>query len=234
MKWLRNNGYKTLSLTEAQERARSGNIDEKYVVLTFDDGYRDFYTEAFPVLRQFGFTATIFVTTGRIGNTPNRVEGVDYLTWSDMRTLAASDFEIGSHTVSHPDLRSLGPEEIEYELGSSKETIEDKVGKKVETFSFPFAFPEEDSPFRQYLSDVLASHGYECAVSTIIGRAGKSANRYLLPRIPVNSWDDTSLFRAKLEGGYDWMHWPQWFYKFIHHNVPPMLKSERAEPETSR
>jgi peptidoglycan/xylan/chitin deacetylase (PgdA/CDA1 family) len=206
----------------------------KTVVITFDDGYRDFYTDAFEVMRQCGFTATIFLATDRIQDTSVHIEGADYLTWQEVRELHAAGIHFGSHTVTHPDLRSLGPEQIEYELGCSKEIIEQKLGAPVASFAYPFAFPEEDKSFTRFLVDILRNQGFANGVSTIIGRANLANNRYILRRLPVNSWDDAALLRAKLEGGYDWLHWPQMFNKFVHHNVTLMQRagwSEREEIE---
>jgi len=225
MRWLRQNGYRTMNLTQMWTAMETGQDVSKTVVITFDDGYRDFYTEAFEALRQCGFSATIFLATDRIQNTPVRIDGVDYLTWSEVAELHKAGIQFGSHTVSHPDLRSLSPEQIEYELGCSKETIEQKLGVPVESFSYPFAFPEEDKTFTQFLVGILENLGFENGVSTIIGRAGKHDNRYYLPRLPVNSWDDAALLRAKLEGGYDWLHWPQWLYKYAHHNMSLMQRA---------
>jgi len=228
MRWLRQNGYRTLNLTQMWTAMETGQDVSKTVVITFDDGYRDFYTDAFDAMRQCGFTATIFLATDRIQNTPVRIDGVDYLTWSEVAELHKAGIQFGSHTVSHPDLRSLSPEQIEYELGCSKETIEQKLGAPVESFSYPFAFPEEDKTFTQFLVGILENLGFENGVSTIIGRAGKHDNRYYLPRLPVNSWDDAALLRAKLEGGYDWLHWPQWLYKYAHHNMSLMQRASLA------
>jgi peptidoglycan/xylan/chitin deacetylase (PgdA/CDA1 family) len=234
MKWLRQAGYQTLSLSQLHAAFECGNIPSKAVVITFDDGYQDFYTDAFPALRKYDFTATVFLATGRIQDTAMRIEGVDYMTWPEVRELNTLGIEFGSHTVSHPDLRSLGPEEIDYELGYSKETIEDQLGASVNSFAYPFAFPEEDRSFTRYLVDVLENHGFESGVSTVIGRATREGNRFFLPRLPVNSWDDYSLFRAKLEGGYDWLHGPQWLHKFVHHNVSLMQRSNRIESEVTK
>ena len=228
MRWLRQNGYRTMDLTQMWSAMETGQDVSKTVVITFDDGYRDFYTDAFDAMRQCGFTATIFLATDRIQNTPVRIDGVDYLTWSEVAELHKAGIQFGSHTVSHPDLRSLSPEQIEYELGCSKETIEQKLGAPVESFSYPFAFPEEDKTFTQFLVGILENLGFENGVSTIIGRAGKHDNRYYLPRLPVNSWDDAALLRAKLEGGYDWLHWPQWLYKYAHHNMSLMQRASVA------
>lgn len=222
MKWLKEAGYQTLTLAQLRTSMDEGCVPDKTVVITFDDGYQDFYIDAFPSLRRYGFTATMFLATGRIQDSPARVEGVDYMTWREVGELHKEGIEFGSHTVSHPDLRSLGPEEIDYEVCFSKDTIEDHLGARVRTFAYPFAFPEEDRSFTRFLEDLLKNYGFESAVSTVLGRAGCKDERFFLPRLPVNTWDDYALFRAKLEGGYDWLHWPQWLNKFIHHNVSLM------------
>jgi peptidoglycan/xylan/chitin deacetylase (PgdA/CDA1 family) len=231
MKWLRNSGFRTLDLTEAHAALESGEDVSKTVVITFDDGYRDFYTDGMAVMKQCGFSATIFLATSRIQDKSVRVEGVDYLTWSEVRELHAQGIRFGSHTVTHPDLRSLNLEQLDYELGYSKEVIEQKLGATVESFSYPFAFPEEDKGFTRFLVDILENHGFQNGVSTIIGRARLGDNYLFLPRLPVNSWDDPDLLRAKVEGGYDWLHWLQWLNKFIHHNASLMQKASWVNSE---
>jgi peptidoglycan/xylan/chitin deacetylase (PgdA/CDA1 family) len=225
MRCLRQAGYHSIDLNELMSGFETGIDLAKSVVITFDDGYQDFLTDAMPVLKQCGFTATVFLATGRIQQTSMRLEGVDYLTWSDVRELHEEGIQFGSHTVTHPDLRCLGPEQIEYELGYSKEVIEQKLGVSVNSFAYPFAFPEENTDFTRLLLDELENQGFENGVTTILGRASLRHNRFFLPRLPVNSWDDQSFFRAKLEGGYDWLHWPQWFNKFVHHNASLMQRS---------
>jgi Predicted xylanase/chitin deacetylase len=222
MRWLRQAGYRTIKLSELMNGFETTRDFSKAVVLTFDDGYQDFFTDAFPLLKQCGFAATVFLATDRIRDTSVRVEGADYLTWNEVRALHSQGVEFGSHSVTHADLRSLGPEQIDYELGYSKETIEQRIGAPVESFSYPFALPEEDRNFIRYLADTLQNVGYSNGVSSTIGRAKPTDSRFFLPRLSVNSWDDVELLRAKVEGGYDWLHWPQWFYKFVHHNVAMM------------
>jgi peptidoglycan/xylan/chitin deacetylase (PgdA/CDA1 family) len=223
MHWLRAAGYRTVGLAEAWAGLRDGADLSKVVVLTFGNGYRDFYTDAMDVLTQCGFSATIFLVTDRIGQTATRVEGADYLTWQEVKILAQAGIRFGSHTVTHPDLRSTNPEQLEYELGRSKEVIEQNIGGPVDSFSYPFAFPEEDKNFIRYLEDALQNTGFDCGVSTILGRAGRDSNKYFLPRLPVNNWDDVSLLCAKLDGGYDWLHWVQLLKKSILHN-PTLLQ----------
>jgi peptidoglycan/xylan/chitin deacetylase (PgdA/CDA1 family) len=232
MKWLRNAGYRTLDLHDLPAALESDSDLSKSFVITFDDGYRDILTDGWPVMHQCGFSATVFLTTDRIQTSPKRIEGTDYLTWQDVRELHAQGISFGSHTVSHPDLRSLEPEEIDYELGYSKEVIEQMLGAPVRSFSYPFPFPEEDQNFTRYLSDTLENHGFQNGVSTIIGRATRDNSRFFLPRLPMNSWDDSALLAAKLRGGYDWMHIPQWLHKRVHHNVTAMQRLSE-EPRSS-
>jgi peptidoglycan/xylan/chitin deacetylase (PgdA/CDA1 family) len=234
MKWLHKAGYQTMTLSQLRDSFESGVTPEKTVVITFDDGYRDFYIDAFPSLRRYGFNASVFLATGRIQDTPARIEGVDYLTWQEVRELHAEGIEFGSHTVSHPDLRSLGPEEIEYEVCFSKDTIEDHIGAPVKSFAYPFAFPEEDKSFIRFLEDLLKNHGFETGVSTVLGRTKGNDSRFFLPRLPVNSCDDQLLLNAKLEGGYDWLHWLQWLNKFVHHNVSLMQRPSWFESEETK
>lgn len=228
MRWLRCAGYHSLSVTELLRALENGEDVSKAVVITFDDGYRDFYTDAMDAIRQCGLKATIYLATDRIKDHSLRFEGVDYLTWREVRELHKEGIEFGSHTVTHPDLRSLGPEQIEYELAYSKEMIEDKLGVATESFAYPYAFPEQDRQFTKYMEDVLSNCGFENGVCTMLGRASATKNRFFLPRIPVNSWDDEKFFLAKLEGGYDWMHWPQSVKKSFDHNLPLMERSGSA------
>jgi len=232
MRWLRNSGYRVTGLAEALVGLQMGEDLSKTVVLTFDDGYRDFCTDALPVLKQCGFTATIFLATDRIQNSPARIEGADYLTWNDVRELHKEGICFGAHTVTHPDLHSLAPDQIEYELGCSKELIEDRLGVAVESFSYPHGFPEEDKDYATYLEDVLCNLGYKHGVTTILGRANRKTNRFFLPRLPVNSLDDPSFFRAKLEGGYDWLHWPQLLKKYVFHHAALMVDRPRTKAVT--
>jgi len=229
MRWLRQAGYRTIALDGLMRGFEDGTDLSNTVAITFDDGYQDFLTDAMPVLKQYGFTGTVFLATGRIQQDSMRFEGVDYLTWQDVRDLHNEGITFGSHTVTHPDLRCLGPEQIEYELAYSKEVIEQKLGAPVTSFSYPFAFPEEDADFTRLLLDELENQGFEIGVTTILGRASLRHNRFLLPRLPVNSWDDESLFLAKLAGGYDWLHWPQWFTRIVYHNASLMQRASWSE-----
>lgn len=212
MQFLSNHGYATVSLADVMA-GKDSDSDKKQVVITFDDGFHDFYTHAFPILGKNGFSATMFIVSTYPREPRLSRNGTGYMTWAEIREIHAHGIRIGSHTATHPQLSTLSEEQVRRELSDSKATIEDELGEKIVSFSYPFAFPEPDTRFTFELQQTLQSCGYENGVSTMIGTARPEGEKFFLPRLPVNSFDDTSLFRAKLEGGYDWLRAVQRLYK---------------------
>lgn len=219
MQSLRDSGYTTASLTDAVAAIAADGPGQRRVAITFDDGYRNFYTHAFPILAEYGFKATMFIVSGFTGECPLRRDDKEYMTWDEVREIHSHGIEIGSHTVTHPELQRMSPEQVDYEIWQSKKAIEDELGHSIRSFSYPFSFPEQDSEFVGLLKGLLESHGYENGVSTIIGTAGRDHDWFFLPRLPVNSYDDVAFFQAKLQGGYDWLHLPQQIYKSLKRNA---------------
>jgi peptidoglycan/xylan/chitin deacetylase (PgdA/CDA1 family) len=219
MEFLSGNGYAAVGLEEALQSLSSGEDTTNCVVITFDDGFRDFYSVAYPILRKFGFIATVFVATGLINDQRLQWKDAELMTWAEVRELQMLGIQFGSHTVSHLELEKLSENQIEREVGQSKQTLEDKLGVPIKSFAYPYAFPEHNRAFTKRLAEILESYGYENGVSTVIGRARSGGNRFFLPRLPVNTWDGLRLFQAKLEGGYDWLHLPQSIHKKLRHQV---------------
>lgn len=214
MRFLHENCYRTVGLSEALSLAETAPpLKAKPVAITFDDGYGDFYSNAFPILKEHGFTATVFLPTAYIGETARRFNGEQCLTWSQVRELYDSGIEFGSHTATHPQLRLLGKQRLEEEIRSSKQKIEDELGAPIESFSYPYAFPETARTFVSELRQILQEAGFVNGVSTIIGRLGRSDDEMFMKRLPINSFDDPQFFRAKLEGAYDWLHAVQYASK---------------------
>jgi peptidoglycan/xylan/chitin deacetylase (PgdA/CDA1 family) len=141
MEYLKDNGYRAIAMAELfgflQYRHR---IPARSVVITFDDGYRSFYDIAFPILKKYGYPATLLVYTDFIGHSRNA------LTWNHLKQLKAEGFEIGSHSVSHTDLTRRRPDEdvqtyiarIRRELFLSKKIIDEKLDQDTTYFAFPF------------------------------------------------------------------------------------------------
>ena len=249
MKYLHNNDYQIIGLSQAVELIRSPGapsgpdmgaggrnsqqvpqpIQPKYVVLTFDDGYLDFYTRAFPVLQSYGFTATAFLPTSYIDGRRPGLRGKEHLNWDQVRELHTAGIDFGSHTVNHPQLHNLKPEEIDYELRESKKTVEFQLNQttgsqlttdsrqpalpciypgtqsSVDSFCYPYKFPEQDETFQALLSDLLKKAGYSNCVTTKIGSCNTMEDMLCLKRLPMNGADDDGFFRGKLQGNYDWL-----------------------------
>lgn len=225
MSYLKQNDYQAISIDEALEVMRSAKPPvKKNVVITFDDGYQDNLTNALPILKKFNFTATVYLTTHFISEEGLFFNDKRCLNWQEVHELQSNNIEIGSHTVTHPQLTSLTQKEVENELTYSKAIIEDKLGKSCNSFSYPYAFPEENRQFVGFLRKILVKSGYHNSVTTIVGTMGRNSDPYIIKRIPVNSDDDEQFFKAKLEGAYNWIHTPQLLSKYAK-NVLKLSKS---------
>lgn len=210
MTWLHEQGYRSVNLASAVRQLHGGkSTATKTVVITFDDGYRNFCQHAFPVLDRFGFTATMFLPTASIADQPRVFNRRECMTWSDVRDLQQRDISFGSHTVNHPQLHGLDRGRIRDEIVRSRKAIEDKTGLAVDSFAYPYAFPQTDEPFIDMVRGILEEAGYSYGVCTRIGRAGMASDPLFLQRLPVNNADDVALLEAKMAGAYDWVGWTQ-------------------------
>jgi peptidoglycan/xylan/chitin deacetylase (PgdA/CDA1 family) len=229
MKFLHDNNYQVISLSNAvdliidnarraigKRQLGAGNrqlTTGNRVVLTFDDGYKDFYTHAFPILKQYGFTATVYLPTAFIGDLKTGLKGKKHLNWGEVRELQLEKIEFGSHTVNHPHLHNMESEKVAFEIKASKIEIEEKTGREVRSFSYPYKFPEHSIIFIDEFQVIFQKAGYNNGVSTRIGSTHQKNENYFLRRIPANSADTLPFFKAKLEGSYDWLSFLQLFYK---------------------
>jgi len=219
MQWLADWGYRGVTLSEGlaalktasgpQVSGFSSQVSPKLVALTFDDGFQDFHTAAFPVLQRHGFSATMYLPTAFIGDERRSFKDRTCLTWTEVKQLEAAGIEFGSHTVNHPELVKLAWPAIETELRDSKATLEQKLGLPVRSFAYPFAFPSTDRVFTARFQQALRTTGYGTCATTEIGTVQPGDGLLQLKRLPANEDDDAALLQAKLAGAYDWMHGPQ-------------------------
>ena len=212
IRFLADNGYKTVGLEDllAAGMEKTGS---KYVVITFDDGYLDFYRHAFPILSKYRATATVFLPTGYISTPRKMFKQRPCMDWNEIAELSRNGISFGSHSHSHPELKNVSPKALEDELRISKEIIEGMTGMPVNSFSYPYAFPEAQMDFAGLLRAALIDTGYKFCVTTRIGLNPRDCDLLTLKRIPASSHDDPLLFAAKLEGAYDWLHSLQTLFK---------------------
>ena len=211
MSWLAENGYAGVTLGAGLawlNSAQSGD-GRKLVAITFDDGFRDFYTEAFPTLQQHRFLATMYLPTAFIAEEPRSFLSRDCMSWNEAAQLHSAGIEFGSHTVTHPKLIEMDWPQIERELVDSKAVIEKRLGASVKAFAYPYAFPQARKEFVLRFLQTLERTGYQSCVTTEVGRERAGANLLSLKRLPMNDADDATLLRAKMEGAYDWLAVPQ-------------------------
>jgi peptidoglycan/xylan/chitin deacetylase (PgdA/CDA1 family) len=134
MRWLARNGYRTVTHRELFDALFRGRpLGRRPILITFDDGYRDVYYKASPVLQRLGFRATAYVISGRISN-----GDPSFLTWSMLRALEARGIEVASHTVSHRDLTTLSTPAALSELTNSRRALERRLGHPVQWLAYPF------------------------------------------------------------------------------------------------
>jgi len=200
MSFLKAEGFQTLSLTEATTLLREKEkLPGKGCVITFDDGYRNVYTEGFPILQALSFKATMFLITdycGKQNNWPSHSSPVgdqELLSWGEIREMDKYGIEFGSHTLSHPDLTRVSLQDAEREIHQSKEAIQTRLGKAVNVFAYPYG---------RYSPGVmgLVRDAFEGACSTRLGKVRPDSDRYLLKRLDTY-YLRFAMFRRTLSSG---------------------------------
>ncbi|MBX6351430.1 MAG: polysaccharide deacetylase family protein [Clostridia bacterium] len=185
MAFLRDHGFRAITLAELLDAwAGRRALPAHPVVVTFDDGYASTVTRALPVLRRNGAHATLFLQTGLLGK-PGALTPEMVREW-----LSAGD-ELGDHTATHPDLRTLDDARLTREIAGSKADLEATFGVRVRTFAYPSGDYD-----RRAVAEVRRA-GFEAAVTTAYGLA-RPADLYELRRVRISGSDRLSGFERKL------------------------------------
>jgi peptidoglycan/xylan/chitin deacetylase (PgdA/CDA1 family) len=171
MRWLKDNDFVTISVSDLAdiERVQLSKVNGdgyRPVVITFDDGYADAYNAAFPVLKKFGFTGTFFIISGDIG-----MPG--YLNQDQINALRKAGNEIGSHTVTHPNLTNLSSSNVTEELVNSKDDTR--------VFCYP------SGVYNDRVKDLVKDAGYVAAVTTKSGIATENTKLFDIPRVRIKN-----------------------------------------------
>ena len=173
--WLQSQGYESITLTDlVYHLARGWPLPDKSVILTFDDGYRDNYTNAFPLLQEYGYTGTFFLVTG-----PIDFENPEYLTWDMVEEMHQAGMDFQPHSYRHLDLRGTGSDFLIFEILAPKEAIEARTGETPRFYAYPSgSYDDRTIAF-------LKSANYWGAVITEQGATHTSDGLFELDRVRV-------------------------------------------------
>jgi peptidoglycan/xylan/chitin deacetylase (PgdA/CDA1 family) len=191
--YLRDAGFNALTAGELAAHLGDGVgvLPERPVVLTFDDGYGDFHSCALPLLKQNGFTGTLFMTTGWLGK---EGESKRMLNWRELEEVQQSGIEIGAHTVRHPQLDQLPERLAREELHASKSELEDHLGLAIPGLAYPFGY--SNAMVRDVARELGYAYGY--AVGNAITTASK--DKFTFPRLTVRRSTSMEEFRRMVNG----------------------------------
>jgi len=204
MQWLAQNGYRTISIAQAVKIFKERLSCNKYVVLTFDDGFSSVYNTAYPILQQYGFTATLYLVSDII-NKPSfdGVTGFDSaplgdrpLTTDEIKEIISGGWEIGAHSCTHSRHMGLNPSQLQHEITDSKKYLSSLFNTPIRSYAFPFG------NYTSKALQMLQDEAYDAGLSVHSGKAGYKSDLRRLQRIEINADDTLVTFAAKVTTGY--------------------------------
>ena len=208
MAWLAASGCRVLPLAQALATLRppSGAAGPPVVALTFDDGYHSLYAQARPVLAQYGFAASLFLTTNAVGQPSYADQPPEFagsvppgdrpLTWAELRALAAAGWSIESHGCSHRALAGRPAAELAAELHQSRVYIAHELGRAPEFYAYPFG------SYDRHALRALGPAGYRAGLSVHTGPATPASDWRRLPRVEMTAGCELVTFQRLVATGY--------------------------------
>lgn len=194
MYFLKNRHYNVVKLEDLAEIVKKNKIPPRTIAITFDDGYENNYTNAYPVLKQLGLHATIFIIPALVGTE-------DHATWSQILEMSESGvIAIGSHTMTHPWLPTQPVQKLDSEIKDSKAAIESHLNREVSAFSYP------SGGFNKDVRKKVVEAGYKIAVATNPGKKYPKHDIFAMKRLRISSTSDNLLvFWFEITGFYTWI-----------------------------
>lgn len=191
-------GVPVISLDDlVAARAGRKTLAPRSVIITFDDGFVDFRDAAWPVLERLGFTSIVYLPTAQMGRSENWVGATEPLrplmSWQDIRHLASKGVMFGSHTVTHPDLNGLSPDELAAELTKSRNDMLRLLDKKPVHFAPPYGLADER--VQGAISKI-----YKTSVGTRLATATLESPIHDLPRLEMFYFKEIARWKAHLAG----------------------------------
>ena len=192
MAWIARRRIRVLSLDALADALEQGRpMPRRSAVITFDDGYEETATVAWPILKRFGFPAAVFVSPGEVG-------WPGFATWEQLAAMTLDRMTIGSHTMHHSYVPLVPESRLVEELVGSKGIIEERVGRPVRFLSYPIG------GYTPQAQAVIRQAGYRLACTTNRASAHGELDRFALRRIKMTDRDARPLLLwAKLSGYYD-------------------------------
>jgi len=194
MQFLAESSFNVISLKDVVKHIIEKRMfPEKSLAITFDDGFRNVYDEAYPVLKEYGFRATVFLVAGFCGRDNNwngQPEGIpvmDLLDWDQIKEMAVGGVDFGAHTMNHPDLSELTPDQAYQEIAESKSEIQKHLGNNVCFFAYPYGSVTRETA-------KVVEELFEGACSTELGFVTPNTSIYSLPRIEMYYFSRNNFF----------------------------------------
>ncbi|MFA6357107.1 MAG: polysaccharide deacetylase family protein [Candidatus Omnitrophota bacterium] len=199
MEYIKKHGYEVITLDELVESTKDKKpLKRNKVVITFDDGYKDNFEYAYPILKKYGFPATIFIITDFAGKSFEN--GKEFLSWDQIILMSRDRISLGSHTKTHLNLgQPIDEKAALEEITGSKRAIEQQINMPVNYFCYP------SGAFCQASKKMVMDAGYKGAVTTNRGEDRFNRNIFELKRIKVTNSDTVKplSFQVKLSGYYN-------------------------------
>jgi peptidoglycan/xylan/chitin deacetylase (PgdA/CDA1 family) len=189
MQWAYDHGFFTITMTDLYQALVEGRpLDSHSFILTFDDGYDDFYSVALPVLRRFDFTATAYIVPGFIGRP-------GYMTWEQVLKLDQMGFNIGAHTLTHPDLTRQTAPVAAAQIGGSKAELETRLAHRVDDFCYPAG------RYNPAVVSLVRNAGFRDATTTTFGTFESPGTALNWPRVRIAGTNTLADFATRLQNG---------------------------------